>query len=133
MARRQTPPKNKKKDMAKRKGLESENPFTNLLNSLKEGKLGHNQIQIAYRAWIKEGKEVPDAVKDLLAGSGNNSGLLFGMFMSIRAIVVNMELAYRRGYGKGYEDGRKVIRNKKKVVYKKVVKIRRKLRRARQY
>jgi len=80
------------------------NPFTDLLDNLNSGKLGHNQIQSAYRAWINQRGDIPDNIKNLLC---NETSPISSAFSIIGLIIGNMELAYRRGYSAGLEDAKK--------------------------
>ena len=57
-------------------------------------------IIAAYRDSIRRRKDIPDAVKDLLCGTGeNNSGLIMRQWGLIQQTNGNIELAYRRGGG----------------------------------
>ena len=79
--------------------------FSDLLEKLKDGTLGHIHVQIAYRAWIRERKDLPAGVRDLLAGNHeSNAGVLFTAFKLISQIIGTTELAYRRGYQAGQEE-----------------------------
>jgi len=72
--------------------------FTRLVNNLVDGTLGFTHIQIALRAYVRKSKEIPEEVKDLLAGGGEgHSGLIFQMFRPISAVIGTVELAFRRG------------------------------------
>lgn len=80
------------------------NAFEQLLKWLDDGTLGHNHIQIAYRAHVRNSKVLPEAIKGLLGGTNEGDvGILFTVFKLISFIQGNMELAYRRGYQAGLE------------------------------
>lgn len=84
---------------------EDKNPFTQLVNDLTDGTLGHKHVQIAYRTWIHRRGDIPDAIKDILAGSSDDfSGLLYRQFRCISESVGALELAWRRGYQAGWEE-----------------------------
>jgi len=84
------------------KSIKENNPFEQLLNWLKDGTLNYNMIQIAYRACIRQRKELPEGIKDLLGGSDERrTGLLYRMFENISQVIGCVELAYRRGYQAG--------------------------------
>ena len=47
---------------------------------------------------IRQRKDIPDGIKDLLSGKGrHNAGLIYKMFEPIQEVIGSMELAYRRG------------------------------------
>lgn len=72
--------------------------FTQLVDDLVSGKLGLIHIQNAIRASIRQRKDIPEGVKDLLAGKGDtNPGLIFYMFRPIGQAMGTVELAFRRG------------------------------------
>ena len=72
--------------------------FSQLVEDLVSGELTLTHVQIAVRTSIRQRKDLPDGIKDLLAGSSvSNSGVLYRMFKSIQEVIGNMELAYRRG------------------------------------
>lgn len=72
--------------------------FSQLVDDLTTGKLTLTQVQIAIRASIRDRKDIPDEVKDLLAGKGPESpGLIYSMFRPIQQAIGCVELAYRRG------------------------------------
>jgi hypothetical protein len=74
------------------------NKFDQLVDDLKNGRLTLNMIQIAIRAYIRQRRDLPTGIKDLLCGSNeSNAGLIFKMYQPIREIIGSMELAYRRG------------------------------------
>lgn len=57
-------------------------------------------IMAAYTASIRKRKDIPDAVKDLLCGTGeDNSGYIMRQWGLIQQTIGNIELAYRRGEG----------------------------------
>ncbi len=72
--------------------------FSQLVEDLTNGDLNMTHIQIAVRASIRQRKDLPDGIKDLLAGkSDRNAGVLYRMFKSIQEVIGTVELAYRRG------------------------------------
>ncbi len=72
--------------------------FTQLVDDLVEGELGFNHLQIAMRQSIRKSKDIPEEIKDLLAGSGeSDAGLIYKMFAPISEVIGTIELAYRRG------------------------------------
>ncbi len=77
------------------------NKFDNLVDDLASGKLSLTQVQIAIRASIRQRDDLPEGIKDLLAGRGPEySGLIYTMFKSIQEVIGAMELAYRPGSDK---------------------------------
>ena len=85
------------------------NAHEQLYRSLTDGKINHNNIQIAYRAWVRQRGDMPEAVRGLLGGHENaqDGGLLNGLFQGIAHVMGTVELAYRRGYAAGHEEGLK--------------------------
>ena len=84
---------------------EDKNSFTKLVNDLTDGTLGHNHVQMAYREFIRRRPDIPDAIKDILSGRGEDMpGLLSGQFRAISQTVGALELAWRRGYQAGHEE-----------------------------
>ncbi len=82
--------------------------FTRLVNNLVSGELGFIHIQIAMRTYVRRSKDIPEEVKDLLAGkSVTYSGLIYHMFQTISEVIGAVELAFRRGNQAGLEDRRK--------------------------
>lgn len=72
--------------------------FSQLVEDLVNGDLGLTHIQMAIRASIRQRKDLPDGIKDLLAGSGEaNAGTVYRVFKLIEEVIGSMELAYRRG------------------------------------
>lgn len=71
--------------------------FSQLVKDLKDGKLGLNHLQIAYRTYLREREDLPEGIKDLLCGGKNAGGLIGKHFQLISELVGNMELAYLRG------------------------------------
>jgi len=72
--------------------------FTQLVDDMVSGEIGWNLLQMAMRQSIRKRKDIPEGIKDLLAGrSEADSGLISKMFMPISHMIGNMELAYRRG------------------------------------
>lgn len=90
---------------------ESKNPFTDLVNHLTDGTLGHNHVQMAYREWVRRRDDIPDAIKDILSGAGEGAGLLCPMFSSISQLIGGLELAWRRGYQAGWEEAKEAVNN----------------------
>jgi len=82
-------------------GYKLDDKFTQLVEDLKSGKLTFLHIQNAIRVSVRESKNIPDEVKDLLCGKGDAySGLIFHMFKPIGQAIGTVELAYRRGVQK---------------------------------
>lgn len=78
------------------------NKFEQLVEDLKTGSLSLTHIQMAIRAYIREDKEIPDRIKDLLCGQGESqAGLILNTFNLIRETIGSMKLAYKRGEGGG--------------------------------
>ncbi len=71
--------------------------FSQLVEDLVSGELSLTHIQIAVRASIRQRKDLPDGIKDLLAGKKNNPGLIYRMFEPIEEVIGAIELSYRRG------------------------------------
>ena len=72
--------------------------FSQLVEDLTEGTLTLTQVQIAIRTSIRYRKDLPDGIKDLLAGHDvRNAGVVYRMFKSIQEVIGTVELAYRRG------------------------------------
>lgn len=74
------------------------NKFDQLVEDLTTGKISHTMLQIAYRAAIRQRKDLPEGIKDLLCGrSEYHAGLIYQQFKVISETIGSMELAYRRG------------------------------------
>ena len=72
--------------------------FSQLVEDLVEGNLTLTHIQSAVRFSIRQRKDIPEGIKDLLCGrSESYAGLLSTMFRNIGEVIGSMELAYRRG------------------------------------
>ena len=72
--------------------------FTQLVDDLLERKLSPLNLQQAYRSYIRQRKNLPEDIKDLLCGrSESDSGLIASQFHMISQMIGNMELAYLRG------------------------------------
>lgn len=71
--------------------------FSQLVEDLTSGDLTLTQVQIAIRASIRQRKDIPDGIKDLLGGKERNAGLIYKMFEPIQEVIGTVELAYRRG------------------------------------
>ena len=96
-----------------RESRDSRNPFQDFLDALCEGSLGHNHVQIAYRAWLRQRRDLPDGIKGLLGGTGDaDAGLVYKVFNLISCVTGTLELAYRRGYQAGLDDARRKRRKK---------------------
>lgn len=79
----------------------SPDKFTQLVDDLVSGELGFNHLQIAMRQSIRKSKEIPEEIKDLLAGRNETeAGIIYKVFKLISEMTGNMELAYRRGTDK---------------------------------
>jgi hypothetical protein len=77
------------------------NKFDQLVDDLEKGQLTLNMIQIAIRAYIRQRKNLPTGIKDLLSGSNESDpGIIYIMFKPIQQVIGAMELAYRRGADK---------------------------------
>lgn len=91
---------------------ENKNPFTDLVNHLTDGTLGHKHIQIAYREWVRRRDDIPDAIKSILSGTGDDyAGLLYHMFSIMNQTIGGFELAWRRGYQAGWEEAKEEVNN----------------------
>ncbi len=71
--------------------------FSQLVEDLVNGDFTLIQIQLAIRESIRRREDIPDGVKDLLAGISHDSGLIYKMFYPISNVIGALELAYRRG------------------------------------
>ena len=81
------------------------NSFQDLMDGLKTGELGHNHIQIAYRAWVRQRKDLPNGIQDLLGGKNEfDAGLLYTLFQAISQAIGACEMANRRGNHGGIHD-----------------------------
>jgi hypothetical protein len=77
------------------------NKFDQLVKDLADGSLTFLHVQIAMRASVRDRKDLPEGIKDLLCGKGeSNAGLIYRTFRLINETIGALELAYRRG-----EDG----------------------------
>ncbi len=84
------------------------NKFDQLVEDLKTGALSLTHIQIAIRAWVRERDDLPDEIKDLLAGRGESfSGIIYKQMRLVREIIGTVELAFNRGHMAGGEDKEK--------------------------
>jgi len=80
------------------------NKFDQLVHDLKTGKITHIQLQIAFRASIRERDDIPDPIKDILCGrSESHSGVIYKAFAVIYEIIGCTTLAYKRGHQAGQE------------------------------
>lgn len=86
------------------------NAHEQLSKSLKGGEINHNNIQIAYRAWIRQRQDIPESVRGLLGGHKDDPGLLDELFRGISHVIGATELPYRRGYAEGFKDGKKGVK-----------------------
>ncbi len=73
------------------------NKFDQLVEDLLSNALGHTHLQIAYRTYIRQRKDIPEEIKDLLCGTEGHSGLIGSIFQQISSTISAVELAYRRG------------------------------------
>ena len=74
------------------------NKFDQLVDDLTTGALGLTHVQIAIRESVRRRKDLPEGIKDILAGKGeSNAGLIYKHFSVIKETIGAMELAYRRG------------------------------------
>ena len=82
-------------------GIEMKDKFTQLVDDMVSGEIGWNLLQMAMRQSIRKRKDIPEEIKDLLAGKSEvEAGLIYKMFVPISHMIGNMELAYRRGTDK---------------------------------
>lgn len=81
------------------------NSFQELTDHLNNGELGHNHIQIAYRAWLRQREDLPVGIRDLLGGKNEtDAGLVYTLFRAISQAIGVCELANRRGNHGGIHD-----------------------------
>ena len=72
--------------------------FSQLVEDLVKGDLSLTHVQIAIRTSVRQRKDIPEGIKDLLCGRGKHySGLIYTMFKPINEVIGSIELAYRRG------------------------------------
>ncbi len=82
------------------------NKFDQLVDDLTSGELTLDMIQIAIRTSIIRRRDLPEGIKNLLAGMDdkhlgcNGSGLIYQLYKPIQQVIGAMELAYRRGEDK---------------------------------
>lgn len=89
------------------------NAHQQLYENLRDKKINHNNIQIAYRAWVRQREDIPEQVRGLLGGHERKEdpGLLDELFRGISHVIGTVELAFRRGYAAGYDDAKKEFSN----------------------
>lgn len=73
------------------------NKYDRLVDDLKSGKLPLTIVINAIRQSVRESKDVPDEIKDLLCGTESDAGYIFRQFQVMRDTMGRMKLAYRRG------------------------------------
>lgn len=73
------------------------NKFDQLVEDLVSGELGLTHVQMAIRESVRRRKDIPDGIKDILAGKEGNAGLIYRQFSLISNMIGAMELAFRRG------------------------------------
>lgn len=73
------------------------NKYYQLVEDLKSGELPLVTVISAIRQSIRDSKEIPDDIKDLLCGNAADSGYIFRQFQVMKDVMGKMELAYRRG------------------------------------
>lgn len=72
--------------------------FQDLVDDIANGYISINMIQIALCAGISRWPCLPEKVKDLICGRGENySGYIRRAFGGIKEAIGSIELAYRRG------------------------------------
>lgn len=74
------------------------NKFDQLVEDLTTDKISWTMLQTAVKASIRNRKDLPEGIKDLLCGrSAHHAGLIQKHFQLISETIGSMELAYRRG------------------------------------
>jgi hypothetical protein len=76
------------------------NEFDRLVENLCNNELSIKMLEMAVNEMIRRSKIIPEGVQNLLV-SYESGGLLSYNWMSIRNIIGNMELSYRRGIQEG--------------------------------
>lgn len=83
------------------------NKFDQLVDDLITGELNPTHIRMAYKAYIKYRKDIPDEIKDLLCGGkqgkSTSDGLIDKTFNLMSNIIGWVEIAYKRGKGTQYD------------------------------
>lgn len=70
--------------------------YERLVKDLNSGEIKIRDIDIAYMVHIKQRKDIPEGVKNLLV-QREGGGIIRSLFKQISQTVGNMEVAYRRG------------------------------------
>lgn len=86
------------------KKLSAMNEFDRLVENLCTSELSLKMLEIAVNEKIRRSHVIPEGVQNLLVGGENEGGLLSYNWNSIRQIIGNMELSYRRGMQHGAEN-----------------------------
>lgn len=86
--------------------------FDKLIEDLLSGELGSTHIKIAYKAAAKRNPDIPEGIKDILAGRAGSRGLIGDIFALLNRLEGSLELAYRRGYDAGIEDAAERLKGK---------------------
>lgn len=76
------------------------NKYYQLVADIKSGELPLTIVISAIRQSVRESKNIPDEIKDLLCGTEDDAGYIFRQFQVMRDAMGKMELAYRRGTDK---------------------------------
>lgn len=78
-----------------------DNKYYQLVEDIKSNELPLIIVIGAIRQSIRENKNIPDGIKDLLCGQGGaDSGYIVKQFQVMKDMIGKMELAYRRGADK---------------------------------
>jgi len=70
--------------------------FSQLLKDLDDGQLSLTHISIALSAHYREGKHLPDEIRNIIGGEGQGSGLIHRHFKLLSQTIGALELACRR-------------------------------------
>lgn len=94
-----------------------DNPYSQLVSDLVSGRLSLTIVMMAIKESIRQNKEIPEAVKTLVAPHGDvGSGVVDKAFHIIKSVVSETEIAYRRGMCEGEGNGKKEIDNLKQKI-----------------
>ena len=83
------------------KSLKDMNEFDRLVANLKFGEFTITTLELAYRSYYRDRKDVPEGVKNLLAGKEHSGLIQFAE--NIKHICGTAELTYYRGKQEGLE------------------------------
>lgn len=75
------------------------NAFEQLVEWLDTGKISYIMLIIAFKTHIKNTKEIPSEVKDIICGENQKVGIVHPIFRLLFNVISYIELAYRRGEG----------------------------------